>query len=345
VSLTLCPTTTPRPPRRRPRRGLERLAALATVVVAGAGCDAADRPDVLALATAGTGGVYYVLGGAIAERWSRDLPSHRAVAEVTGGSVENMNLLMRGEVQVAFVMGTIAYQAYHGTGPFAGREPGQVAVLAGLYPNALHVVTLADAPVAALGDLGGLRVSVGAPGSGTEVAARTLLEANGITYDDLRVQRLNFNETASALRDGHIDAGFWSVGPPASSIVDLATTREIGLVPIGEDERARAVERDPTLRPYVIESGTYPGQTADVPTVSTPNVLVVRADLPDDLACALAASLFEGRDALAGVHPAARTITVAYTLSDAPIPLHAGLARCLEREGHEVPEHLLPPPA
>jgi hypothetical protein len=337
--------TARRPPRRRPRRALERLAALGILLAGGAGCDPADRPDVLALATAGTGGVYYVLGGAIAERWSRDLPGHRAVAEVTGGSVENVNLLVRGEVQVAFVMGTIAYQAYHGTGPFAGGEAGRVAVLAGLYPNALHVVTLADANVARLGDLGGRRVSVGAPGSGTEVAARTLLESNGVSYDDMRVQRLNFNETASALRDGHVDAGFWSAGPPASSIVDLATTREIRLVPIGDDERARAVERDPTLRPYVIPSGTYPRQATDVRTVSTPNVLLVRADLPDDVACALAASLFGGRDALAGVHPAARTITVAYTLSDAPIPLHAGVARCLEREGHEIPEHLLPPPA
>jgi hypothetical protein len=321
------------------------FAALVIAVAAGTGCAAADRPDVLAVATAGTGGVYYVLGGAIAERWSRDLPGHRAVAEVTGGSVENVNLLMRGEVQVAFVMGTIAHQAYHGTGPFADQEAGRVAVLAALYPNVLHVVTPADAQITALGDLLGRRVSVGAPGSGTEVAARTLLETNGITYDDLSVQRLNFNETANALRDGHVDAGFWSVGPPASSIVDLATTREIRLVPITDDERTRALGRDPTLRPHVIPAGTYPSQAADVHTLSTPNVLLVRADLPDDVACALAASLFEGRDALAGVHPAARTITVAYTLSDAPIPLHAGVAACLERDGHEIPEHLLPPPA
>jgi uncharacterized protein len=325
------------------RRTFPSLTALAFLLALGAACGPADRPEVLAVATAGTGGVYYVLGGAMAERWSRELTGYRAVAEVTGGSVENLNLLLRGEVQVAFAMGTVAYQAYHGTGPFAGGEPGRIVVLSALYPNALHLVTLGDSDVAALSDLRGRRVSVGAPGSGTEVAARTVIEANGLGYEDLRVHRFNFNETANALRDGHVDAGFWSVGPPASSIVDLATTREVRLVPIEGEEHARAVERDPTLRPHVIPAGTYRSQSADIRTVSTPNVLVARADLPDDVACALVASLFAGRDALAAVHPAAGTITPAYTLSDSPIPLHPGVARCLEREGHTVPEPLLPP--
>ena len=124
---------------------------------------------------------------------------------------------------MAFSMGTTAHQAYHGSGPFQGRDQGRILALAALYPNALHLATLEGSGIDGLEDLPGRRVSVGAPGSGTEVAARTLLEANGITYDDLRAQRLNFNETANALRDGQIDAGFWSVGPPTSSLVDLAT--------------------------------------------------------------------------------------------------------------------------
>lgn len=320
-------------------------ATVALAVTAAWGCDAGDRPDTLALATAGTGGVYYVLGGALAERWSRVLPDHHVVAEVTGGSVENLNLLLRGEVAVAFAMGTTAHQAHVGTGPFAEGpgarvERGRVRTLAALYPNALHVVTPAGSGIRSVADLRGRRVSVGAPGSGTEVAARTLLEANGLTYDDLRVQRLNFNETANALRDGQIDAGFWSVGPPTSSLMDLATARGVRLVPISPDEAGRAADRDPTLRPYVIAAGTYPGQDEAVETVATPNVLVVRDDFPDALACALTRDLLGGREALAGVHPSARSITAEYTLSDSPIPLHPGTVRCLEEDGHPVPARL-----
>jgi uncharacterized protein len=316
-----------------------------TVVLAGMAlpaCAPADRPDSLALATAGTGGVYYVLGGSMAERWNRDLPDHRVVAEVTGGSVENLNLLLRGEVDVAFSMGTTAHQAYHGAGPFQGRDGGRIVALAALYPNALHLATLEGSGIRTLEDLRGRRVSVGAPGSGTEVAARTLLEANGITYDGLRVQRLNFNETANALRDGQIDAGFWSVGPPTSSLVDLATARSVRLVPIGEEEGTRAAARDPTLSPIQIPAGSYPGQDEAVVTVATPNVLVVLEDFPADLACALLRSLLAGRDALAEVHPLARHIQVGYTLDDAPIPLHPGVIGCLEEDGHTVPERLRP---
>lgn len=329
--------------RRRP------LAAVLVVTSAAgvAACTLGDRPDTLALATAGTGGVYYVLGGALAERWSAALPNHHVVAEVTGGSVENLNLLLRGEVAVAFAMGTTAHQAHVGSGPFAEGagarvEPGRVRTLAALYPNALHVVTLAGSDIRSVADLRGRRVSVGAPGSGTEVAARTLIEANGLTYNDIRVQRLNFNETANALRDGQIDAGFWSVGPPTSSLMDLATARDILLVPVTPEEGELATARDPTLRPFTIAPGTYPRQNEAVETVATPNVLVVRDDFPDDLACALTRDLLGGREALAGIHPSARHITVEYTLSDTPIPLHPGTVRCLEEDGHTVPERLRP---
>lgn len=313
-----------------------------SLALAIAACGDAPGSGTLALATAGTGGVYYVLGGALAEAWSRDLPDHSVVAEVTGGSVENLNLLLRREVAVAFSMGTNAYQAYNGDAPFTGRPGGEVLALAALYPNVLHLVTLRDSGIRGLADLRDRRVSVGAPGSGTEVGARTLLEANGLGYDVIRPQRLNFNETANAIRDGQADAGFWSVGIPTSSILDLATARSIRLVPFGPEEVERARGRDPTLRPFLLPPGTYPGQEEEVPTVATPNVLVVRRDLPDALAHALARSLFEGAGRLAEVHPVARSITPAYTLEHSPIPLHPGVIRYLEEHGYEVPPALRP---
>jgi uncharacterized protein len=317
------------------------LSALSCVALAR--CAPGDRPAVLALATAGTGGVYYVLGGSIAEIWSRDVPEVVAVAEVTGGSVENLSLLMTDQVDVAFSMGTNALEAYEGTGSFEGREPGRVLALVALYANVMQLVTVEGSGVTGLADLAGRRVSVGAPGSGTEVGARILLEANGVGYADFQPQRLNFNETANALRDGTIDAGFWSAGPPVSTIMDLATARSVRLIPVAAAEVRRAQAVDPTLRPDTIPAQAYRGQDAPVETLSTPNILAVRADMPEELAYGLAAALLGARQELAAVHPVARRISAEYTLDVSPIPLHPGVVRYLREQGHEVPDRLVGP--
>ena len=320
------------------------LGVLLLAVLTSAACAPRDRPDILALATAGTGGVYYVLGGSIAELWSRELPEQDFVAEVTGGSVENLTLLLGGDVQVAFSMGTSAYELYHATGSFLEREPEQVLALTALYPNVLHLVTVEGSGVESLVDLVGRRVSVGAPGSGTEVAARTLLEGNGIEYDDFRPQRLNFNETASALRDGNIAAGFVSAGPPTSAIMDLATARTIRLVPIGAAEVENTSVLDPTVSRDFFLPRTYPGQENEVETLSTPNLLVVRADMSVELVYDLLQALFAVQTELAGVHPAARHISAEYTLGASPIPLHPGAVRYFVDAGYEVPDRLISSP-
>ncbi|MEX2527354.1 MAG: TAXI family TRAP transporter solute-binding subunit [Gemmatimonadota bacterium] len=315
-----------------------------------AGCTPGERPVSLAVATAGTGGVFYLLGGGVSEVWSRDLPGLRPVAEVTGGSVENLNLLARGEVDVAFSIGTTALQSYRATGPFAapggevaGQTGSEVRALLALYPNVLHLVTLDGTGVGQLSELAGRRVSVGAPGSGTEVAARALLDANGVGYNQLQVQRLNFNETANALRDGQVDVGFLSVGPPASALMDLATARPMRLLSLtdGEVERMRSLDSTHSL--HVMDGGLYPGVDEPVATAATPNVLAVRADMDEELAYNLARSVLDGRDELAGVHPVARLISVEYTLQHSPIPLHPGTIRLLEERGYAVPPGLRPP--
>jgi TRAP transporter TAXI family solute receptor len=324
----------------RETRSLWRSALLLAVLTS-PGCVPRDRPDILALATAGTGGVYYVLGGSIAELWSRELPEYDFVAEVTGGSVENLSLLLGGDVQVAFSMGTSAHEVFYATGFFSEREPAQVLALTALYPNVLHLVTVEGTGVESLSDLVGRRISVGAPGSGTEVAARTLLEGNGIGYDDFQPQRLNFNETASALRDGNIDAGFVSAGHPTSAIVDLATARPVRLVSIGATEVENTLVLDPTVIRDFFPPGTYPGQDFEVETLSTPNLLVVRADMSEELVYDLIQALFTVQTELAGVHPAARYISPEYTLRVSPIPLHPGAVRYFVEAGYEVPDRLI----
>ena len=303
-----------------------------------------ERSQFLALATAGTGGVYYLIGGSIAEVWSRELPDHTVVAEVTGGSVENLSLLMSDQVAVAFSMGTNALDAYSGSDSFEDQEAGRVFGLVALYPNVLQLASLEGSGVESLSDLVGRRVSVGAPGSGTEVGARTLLEANGIDYEDFEPQRLNFNETANGIRDGTVDAGFWSAGPPTSAIMDLATARDVRLIPISDEEVRRTQAVDPTVRRDVIPAGAYQGQDGDVLSLSTPNLLLVRADMDEELAYTLIRELLEAHDELAQVHPVAGQISAEYTLEVSPIPLHPGVVRYLQEEGYEVPARLMPTP-
>jgi TRAP transporter TAXI family solute receptor len=294
----------------------------------------------LSVATGGTGGVYFPIGGGIAELINNHIEDYQAVAEVTGASVENMGLISRGDSDLALALSDTVYQAFNGTGAFEGRQLPDLRALASVYPNAVQIVALADSGISSLADLRGKRVSVGAPGSGTEVNASTLLAANGITDADITPERLNFNETADALRDGAIDAGFWSVGPPTSSILNLAATREITLIPLSAEEIANAQSAEPVFAPYTLAAGMYDGVEAAVPTISIPNALVVSADMDEELAYQITRTIFEFVDELRAIHPAANDTTVDFTMSSTPIPLHPGAIRYFEEIGAEIPDRL-----
>jgi uncharacterized protein len=296
----------------------------------------------LSIATGGTGGVYFPYGGGLAEVINRHVEGASASAEVTGASVENVALVARGDSDIALALADTVYQAFHGEGAFEGRQVSELRALASIYPNAVQLVTLADSGITSLEDLRGKRVSVGAPGSGTEVSAQTLLAANGITYEDFDPQRLNFNETADALRDGDIDAGFWSVGPPTSSIMNLATTRSIQLIALSEAEIAAAIAAEPTFAPYTLRAGLYDGMAEGVPTISTPNVLIVHEDMDEELAYNIVKAMFENVEELIAIHPAANDTTVEFTTDSTPIPFHAGTLRYLEEVGATIQDHQRP---
>jgi uncharacterized protein len=315
-------------------------ALLVGIFVEAAPLAAADTQ--LSIATGGTGGVYYPIGGGLAELISRHIDGYSGVAEVTGASVENMGLIARGDSDLALALADTVYQAYTGTQAFQGRQLKQTRALASIYPNAVQLVTLADSGIKSLQDLKGKRVSVGAPGSGTELNARAILEAGGISYNDIRVQRLNFNETADALRNGDIDAGFWSVGPPTSSIMSLATVRKIRVIGFTDEEIAKATKLEPVFAPYVLKAGMYEGMSEDVQTISIPNVLVVNADMDDELAYRITKVMFERVKDLIAIHPAANDTTVEFSMNSTPVPLHPGALRYYEEIGTEVPDRLRP---
>ncbi|WP_417586557.1 TAXI family TRAP transporter solute-binding subunit [Pararhodobacter oceanensis] len=296
----------------------------------------------LSIATGGTGGVYYPMGGGLAEIINNHVDGYSATAEVTGASVENMGLIATGDADLALGLADTVQQAQTGTGRFEGQQLEMIRGLASMYANMIQIVTLEDSGITSLADLAGHRVSVGAPGSGTEINANAILEANGISYDDIDEQRLNFNETADALANGDIDVGFWSVGAPTSSILNLATTQSIRLIQLSDAEIEAAMAANPIFARTSLAGGTYDGVDADTTVLGVPNVLAVSSEMSDDLAYEIANAMFTNIADLQAVHPAANQTTVEFTLSATPIPLHPGAIRYFEEVGATVPDRLRP---
>ena len=321
--------------------GPKALLGAAALIAVGCGAPALAQ-DQLSIATGGTGGVYYPMGGGLAEVINSHVEGYSATAEVTGASVENMGLIATGDADLAIGLADTVAQAYSGTGRFEGQELSMVRGLASLYANMIHIVALEGSGITTLDDLRGKRVSIGAPGSGTEVNTAAILEANGITYDDIDEQRLNFNETADALANGDIDAGFWSVGAPTSSILNLATTQDITIITLTEAQLAAAMEADPTFALTTLPGGTYTGVDQDITVLGVPNVLTVSSEMSDDLAYAITSAMFENIAEMQAVHPAANQTTVDFTLSATPVPLHPGAIRYFEEIGATVPDRLRP---
>ncbi len=298
--------------------------------------------EQLSIATGGTGGVYYPMGGGLAEVINRHIEGYSATAEVTGASVENMGLIATGDADLAIGLADTVYQAQSGTGRFEGQPLSMIRGIASLYANMVQIVTLADSGITSIQDLKGKRVSIGAPGSGTEVNANAILGAVGISYDDMDEQRLNFNETADALANGDIDAGFWSVGAPTSSILNLATTNSIVMIVLSDDEIAAARAAEPLFAATSLPGGLYQGVDNAVNVLGVPNVLVASADMSDDLAYAITKAMFENIAELQAVHPAANQTTVVFTMDATPIPLHPGAIRYYEEIGVAIPDRLRP---
>lgn len=322
-------------------RKIIRLLLPAVAVASPLAAPAADRP--LSIATGGTGGVYYPLGVSLAELWTANIGGIKAEARATGGAVENIKLLESGDVGAALGIGSIVHQAYHGSAPFAEGDKGRVLAIGALYPNPAHIVTLSDSGIRSLSDLNGKRVSVGAPGSGTEVMSHDLLSAVGISFADLRMAaRLSFTDTADAVGDGRLDAGILSVGLTSTALLEMARAHPMALVCMSEAEQDAIVAAHPFYRSYTIPARTYAGVEAACPTIQVANQLVVRADEDADLVYRLTKVMYQNLPALVEAAEDAAAISPKYAMDATVIPLHPGALRYYQEVGVAVPEHLLP---
>ena len=311
------------------------MAALALILVLALGPATAAPRIRLSIATGGTGGVYFVLGGGLAKLISATIPNVEATAEVTSASVDNMRLIGAKRADLALVLADTAVDAVKGLEAFRGN-PVPALTLTPIYNNNNHLVTIEGTGINTAADLKGKRVSVGAPGSGTEVTALRILEAAGIDPDrDIRKDRLGVAQSVDALRDKKIDAFFWSGGLPTSAILDLAATPGIRmkLIPLDSVLPAMQKKYGNVYFKIVIGKVWYPGMTADVPTIGVVNLIVVHRDFDADLAYQITKLIYEKRPALAQIHQEATNITLVNLAERAILPVHRGAARYFKEVG------------
>lgn len=311
---------------------------LMMMLVAIAGCGGQGSPDqenqgstqtgaktkFISIATGGTSGTYYPLGGAIADIFNRNIEGVNTSAQSTGASVANINLLRDNAAQIAFVQNDISYYAVNGVEMFEGNQYDALRGMATLYPETVQIITLADSNINTVEDLKGKRVAVGAAGSGTEANARQILGAAGITYDDISVQYLSFGEAASNLKDGNVDAAFVTAGFPTAAVQDIAASRGVKLISLTDDMVASLIEQYPFYIETPIPSGTYPNQTEEVKAVSVMAMLAVSADLDDDLVYNMLDSIYSNLDRLVAAHPVGEQITKETATEGMSIELHPG---------------------
>ena len=314
------------------RRVLGVLLVLGAIVAACSPNDPPGGEGRLSIATGGAGGVYQVYGGGLADLLSDELPDSPTTAETTSASVDNLLLVANGDSDIAFSLADSAVDAVRGQESF--DEPLPLLALATLYPNITQVVVMADSGIETLEDLRGRTVSVGSPGSGTEVIALRLLDAAGIDPEaDITKRQLGVGESVQALRDGSIEAFFWSGGVPTGAVTDLATTDDIRLLAIDEYREALLDEHGEAYTSATVEEGEYSG-VAGVRTIAVPNVLMVHQDMSEDLAYEITKALYEGKDRLVTVVPAAESLDPQEGRQTVPpIELHPGARRFYEEQG------------
>jgi hypothetical protein len=286
----------------------------------------------LSIATGGVGGVYYPYGGALARLISTHLPGVQATAEVTGASVDNLKLVQQGRVDLAFTLADTLAEARAGTGAFEASGAVESArVLAVLYTNYTHVVVRAGSGVARVADLRGRVVSVGSPGSGTELVADRVLAAAGLDpRTDVTRHALGVAESVGALKDGKLDAFVWSGGVPTPSVQDLAATPGIRIALVPQDDLLSSLQRrypGELYRAARVPAGAYRGVDRDVAVVGVTNLLVASSALDEALAHDILTLMFERRSELAAAHPEGRHLARPADLSAAPAPFHEGAIR------------------
>jgi len=318
---------------------LKLLSALAAIGLGAlvAGPVAAQNTQI-SIATGGTGGVYYPLGGGLGNIITLELKGITATAEVTGGSVDNLKLVGSGRSDIGFSMVDAAWDAINGQGKFPSKLP--LKAIAVIYPNHMHVVTIEGTGIQKIEDLKGKRVSTGSPGSATEIFAFRVLEAAGINPDkDITKERLGVAESVNAIKDQKIDAFFWVGGLPTAAVTDLAATpnTKIKFIDIAHLTPKLNEKYGPLYAEATIPKETYSGMEKDAENITVWNILAVNENMSEDMAYNITKIVFEKRDELAKVHKEALNIKLELqSQKRSGIPFHPGALKYFNEKGISV---------
>jgi uncharacterized protein len=318
---------------------LGKLWVVAVAALAGMSAAEAQQSKQLSIATGGTGGVYYPLGGGFGNILGKELPGVTATAQVTGGSVANLQLIGSGKADLCFTQVDAAWDAINGTDKFtSGKLP--IRALAVMYANHMHVVTVEGSGINKVEDMKGKRISAGSPGSATEVFAIRVLEAAGLDHEkDVRKERLGVAESVNALKDRKIEAFFWVGGLPTAAVTDLAATpnTKIKIIDIAHLTPKMNAKYGPLYAEATIPATTYKGMEADAKNNTVWNIMAVNANTDEQLAYDLTRIMLEKRDDLALVHKEALNIKPEWqTSSRAGIPWHPGALKYFKEKGIKV---------
>lgn len=309
------------------------IIACAAVLVFGA---AHAQQRTITIGTGGTGGVYYPIGGAIANLLSKNMPDMQATAQVTGGSVDNLKLINSGQSEIGFSMADAALDALNGEDKFKSAKV-PLRTLMVLYPNIMHIVSIEGAGVEKIADLKGRRISTGAPGSATEVMAFRAIEAAGLDRDkDMKRERLSVAESVNALKDRKIDAFFWVGGLPTAGITDLAATPGVKLKMIDHSDLVPAMNAkyNNLYSTAVIKAGTYPSQDKDSQVSAVWNILVTNDKMSDQDAYNIVKLIIDKKADLVAVHKDASSFSVENQVkSNSPIPWQPGAEKFFKERG------------
>ncbi|CAM5781390.1 TAXI family TRAP transporter solute-binding subunit [Rhizobacter fulvus] len=283
--------------------------------------------------TGGQSGVYYPMGVALSQIYGKALPDAKVTVQSTKASAENLNLLQAGRGEIAFTLADALSDAWKGDKDAGFATPlKKLRAVAGIYANYIQIVASGDSGIKTLADLKGKRISVGAPKSGTELNARAILKAAGLTYADFaKVEYLAFGESVELMKNRQLDATLQSAGLGVASIRDLATSVKILVVPIPADVTAKV--GDAAYQGAVIPANTYTGQTADVPTIAIKNFLVSHEGVSADMVYAMTKSMFENLPAMVAAHNAAKGITREGAVSGTTVTFHPGAEKYYREVG------------
>jgi hypothetical protein len=283
--------------------------------------------------TGGTSGVYYPLGVALSQIYGTALPEVKTSVQATKASAENLNLLNAGRGEIALTLGDALSSAYRGDEEAGFKTPlKKLRVISRMYNNYIQIVASADSGVKTMADLKGKRISVGAPKSGTELNARAILKAAGLSYKDFsKVEYLPFGESVELMKNRQLDVTLQSAGIGVSSLRDLATSVKVVFVPIPADVVAKV--GDAAYQPGAIPAGTYEGQTAEIPTAAIANFLVSHEGVSNEAAYAMTKSMFDNLDRMVAAHAAAKGIKRETAANNLPVPLHPGAEKYYKEAG------------